>query len=925
MSKPKPDLRLWQELSPYLDHALEMDDVGRAAWLASIREQNPTLARELETLLDDYRVLQEERFLEQPSLMLPVHPTMAGQTIGAYKLIEPIGQGGMGSVWLAERSDGRFERRAAVKFLNIALAGSGAGERFKREGTILGRLAHPHIAQLLDAGVGGSGQPYLVLEHVSGEHIDRYCDVGALDIKSRVRLFIDVLAAVAHAHANLIVHRDIKASNVLVSAEGQVKLLDFGIAKLLENEGQPDAVTILTGNAGSAMTLLYATPEQVTGGTVTTATDVYALGVLLYVLLAGQHPAGPGPHSSADLIKNIVDIEPTRLSDVIARTPAEDAKKIATGRATTSDKLRRLLRGDLDTIVAKALKKNPRERYASVTAFAEDLRRYMEQEPIAARPETITYRATKFARRNRTAVALATLALITSFAGLIGTTIQARTANRERNIAQRRFNDVRQLANKLFDIDVRVRRLPGASDTRQFIVDTSLEYLRRLTDDVHDDSDLALEVGTAYMRVGRVQGVPINTNLGQPENAEQNLRKAEQLIASVLKAQPANRMAFLRAAQIAHDRMVLAEYRRPDTAALPLSYESERWLQKYLSTGPIDEAEKNQVAVVGMNVANWYIKKDRTEDGLRLIRQTIEIAKATNQPGQAGSGSIVVARALRRAGDLEGALEAIREGLKLFAPNQPAASAYQLALATHAAILGEDDAISLGRSQEAVEYFERALTIAVNTARQDPKDALTRYAIGDYGTQLAGILRHSDPHRALALYDQALGAYAEIKDDPRVRRDEVRPLVRSTYPLMQIGSAAEARKRLDAAFSRLTELKLYPAEQIELRSEADQTIRAHAEFEAARGDVRHGIEIYQELLAKIMASNPKPQNQLEDATALSNIYRATAQLHRRVKQSSLASSYESRRLELWQHWDRKLPNNSFVRRQIAAVSFSASQ
>jgi serine/threonine-protein kinase len=922
----KPDLESWPELSPYLDQALEMDDVQLTAWLASIREKNPALAGRLETLLDDYRVLQKDRFLEQPSLTLPVQPTMAGQTIGAYKLITPIGQGGMGSVWLAERSDGRFERQVALKFLNIALAGSGAEERFKREGTILGRLAHPHIAQLLDAGVGGSGQPYLVLEHISGEHIDRYCDGGTLDIESRVRLFLNVLAAVAHAHANLIVHRDIKTSNVLVSAEGQVKLLDFGIAKLLENEGQPDAATMLTGNAGSAMTLLYAAPEQVTGGMVTTATDIYALGVLLYVLLIGQHPAGPGPHSSADLIKNIVDIEPPRPSDVIARMSAGDAKTIAAGRATTPDKLRRLLRGDLDTIIAKALKKNPRERYASVTALAEDLRRYMEQEPIAARPDTITYRATKFARRNRTAVALATLALIASVAGLIGTMIQARTANRERNIAQTRFNDVRQLSNKLFDIDARVRRLAGAADTRQFIVDTSLEYLRRLTDDFHDDPDLALDVGTAYMRVGRVQGVPTNTNLGQPENAEQNLRKAEQLIASVLKAQPANRMAFLRAAQIAHDRMVLAEYRRPDTEALPLAYESEKWLQKYLSSGPIDEAEKNQVTVVGTNVANWYIKKERMEDGLRLIRQTIEIAKATKQPGQAGGASIVVARALRRAGDLEGALEAIREGVNnIYAPKQPAVSSYPLALATQAAILGEDDALSLGRSQEAVEYYERALTIVVNTARQDTNDAYSRGFIGDFGTELAGILRHSDPRRALALYDQALRAYAEIKNDLSVRRDEIRPLAESTYPLMQIGSVPEARKRLDAAFSRLSELKLYPAGLIELRSEADKTVRAHAEFEAARGDVRRGIEIYEELLAKIKASTPKPEDHLEDATALSNIYRAMAQLHRRMGQSSLASSLESRRLELWQHWDGKLPNNSFVRRQIAAVSFSPSQ
>ena len=293
----KPESNSWQALSPYLDQVLELNDVERMAWLASIRQQNPALAADLEALLREYRVLQEERFLELSPTPLAVNATLAGQTIGAYTLMAAIGQGGMGSVWLAERSDGRFERQAAVKFLNIALAGRGGEERFKREGTILARLAHPHIAQLTDAGVCSTGQPYLVLEHVSGDHIDRFCDSHVLDVKSRLGLFLDVLAAVAHAHANLIVHRDIKPSNVLVSTDGQVKLLDFGIAKLLENEAHPDAATMLTRDTGGAMTLLYAAPEQVTGGTVTTATDIYALGVLLFVLLTGQHPAGPGPHS----------------------------------------------------------------------------------------------------------------------------------------------------------------------------------------------------------------------------------------------------------------------------------------------------------------------------------------------------------------------------------------------------------------------------------------------------------------------------------------------------------------------------------------------------------------------------------------------------------------------------------------------------
>src|SRR6202041_714368 len=295
----------------------------------------------------------------------------------------------------------------------------GGEERFKREGTILGRLAHEHIADLVDAGVSLSGQPYLILEYVEGDHIDRYCDDRMLNVEARVRLFLDVLVAVAHAHANLIVHRDIKPSNVLVSKDGQVKLLDFGIAKLLEAEGQEGLATLLTLEGGRAMTPEYAAPEQVTGAPVTTATDVYALGVLLYVLLTGQHPAGSGPHSPADLVKAIVDTEPTRPSGIVipARTNAKETTTNAARRATTPEKLSRLMRGDLDTIVAKALKKNPQERYVSVTALADDLRRYLRHEPINARPDAITYRAAKFVRRNRTAVALTALALAATVAG----------------------------------------------------------------------------------------------------------------------------------------------------------------------------------------------------------------------------------------------------------------------------------------------------------------------------------------------------------------------------------------------------------------------------------------------------------------------------------------------------------------------------
>jgi len=433
----KPSSEQWLALRPYLEQAFDMAALERAAWLSSIRAEDPALGEQLASLLEEHDILSEAGFLEGSVTAPSTTPGLAGQAVGPYTLISLLGQGGMGSVWLAERTDGRFERRVAVKFLNLALVGRGGEERFKREGSILGRLTHPHIAELADAGVSTTGTPYLVLEYVEGDHIDRYSDQRQLDVEARVRLLLDVAEAVAHAHSNLIVHRDLKPSNVLVSKDGEVKLLDFGIAKLLEGEGQDGSATLLTVQGGRALTPEYAAPEQITGAPVTTATDVYSLGVLLYVLLTGQHPAGSGTRSPAELVKAIVDTEPRRLSDIV--TSAKGDKETTTGnarrRTTTPEKLRRLLRGDLDTIVAKALKKNPSERYISVTALADDLVRYLKHEPISARPDSFAYRAGMFVRRNRTAVALTMLAVIATSAGIAGTLQQAHTARAQRDFA----------------------------------------------------------------------------------------------------------------------------------------------------------------------------------------------------------------------------------------------------------------------------------------------------------------------------------------------------------------------------------------------------------------------------------------------------------------------------------------------------------
>ncbi|MGA7632290.1 MAG: serine/threonine-protein kinase, partial [Terriglobales bacterium] len=443
MSTLPPDQ--WQEVSPYLDEVLDIVPEQRSAWLLSLAERDARLASMVRALLDEQQQLKQEGFLERSPLPAG-GARLVGQRVGAYTLVSQIGQGGMGSVWLAQRSDGRFERQAAVKFVSIALTSRATEERFKREGSILGRLTHPHIAELLDAGIFADSIPYLILEYVDGVAIDQYCDENRLDVDARIKLFLDVLSAVAEAHANLIVHRDIKPSNVLVRNDGQVKLLDFGIAKLLAHEADASsAPTVLTMEGGRALTPQFAAPEQLAGGTVTTATDVYALGVLLFFLLTAQHPAGENKHSSANLVKAIVEVEAPRASEIVSA-----ASDSAERRGTTPEKLRRQLKGDLDTILGKALKKNPQERYPSVTALADDLRRYLKHEAISTRPDTFAYRTAKFLRRNRMVVAFTTVALALVI-GSLSTGLLI--ANRERKIAERRFVQVRQLANKFIALD----------------------------------------------------------------------------------------------------------------------------------------------------------------------------------------------------------------------------------------------------------------------------------------------------------------------------------------------------------------------------------------------------------------------------------------------------------------------------------------
>ena len=425
MTIPSPDR--WATLSPLLDELLDLAEPQRGVRLLALRAGDPALANELQALLSEGAQAASEGFLAGAVPLTPgegAASSLAGQHLGPYVLEEPLGQGGGGSVWRARREDGRFEGAVAIKLLHLSLLGRAGAERFRREGHILALLKHPHIASLLDAGVTPGGQPYLVLELVQGERIDRHCDALSLSIEARLALFSDVLAAVAHAHTHGVIHRDLKPGNILVTREGQVKLLDFGVAKLLDDEASSGESTELTRQGGRALTPEYAAPEQLRGEAVTTATDVYALGVLLYQLLCGQHPTAPTGGGAPDALRATLDTEPTPASRRLTITDDEAASR----RASSPQRLQRELAGDLDTIVSHALRKAPGERYATVAALAEDLRRYRDHEPVIARPDSVAYRARKFVRRHRGAVAAGVLTSLAIVAGVAGTVWQAQRA-----------------------------------------------------------------------------------------------------------------------------------------------------------------------------------------------------------------------------------------------------------------------------------------------------------------------------------------------------------------------------------------------------------------------------------------------------------------------------------------------------------------
>jgi serine/threonine-protein kinase len=485
----------WRAAMARFEALVSMPEGDRQTTLDRMRDESPDLHRRVQALLQADAEAEAGGFLAGSPEVTARAPGQAeedlsGLQLGAWRLGEPLGAGGMGQVWLARRADGLYEGEAAVKLLHARGTNADADERFAREGKILARLSHPHIAQLLDAGVTADGRRFLVLEHVQGERIDAWADRHRLDLSARVRLFLQVCSAVAHAHTRLVVHRDLKPSNVLVTEAGDVKLLDFGIAKLLEE----DPTGELASTAGGLLTPEYAAPEQISGTSVTTATDVYGLGMVLYVLLAGCRPYGVGRLSLAQVAREITESDPLPLS-AAAADPA-----VATSRGTSPAKLRRELSGDLDRITRKALRKLPAERYPSALALAEDLEAWLEHRPIRARAPSLLDRLGKFVRRNPLAFASIVLALLAIAGGVGGVLWKAREARRE-TVKARAVKDFLVGIFNQSSID-RSDGVAARSVTAEQLLDIGAERIRNeLKDSPEVRDELLIELAALHTQI----------------------------------------------------------------------------------------------------------------------------------------------------------------------------------------------------------------------------------------------------------------------------------------------------------------------------------------------------------------------------------------------------------------------------------------
>lgn len=676
------------ELERIFHEIADLDPESRRRWLVE-HCPDPELRAEAEKLAE-FDAGSEE-FLLRPvrNLAAQIEPPAAPprERVGPWRLRRPIGRGGMGTVYEAERFDGEVLQRAAIKFVPLALRSPAVLESFRQERQILADLNHPNICRLIDAGTTADGSPYLVMELIEGVPIDQWCREHALGPRQIVTLLLKVCAAVAHAHRHLVIHRDLKPSNILVTADGEPKLLDFGIARLLDADGSSGATTL------RAMTPDYASPEQLEGRPMNTASDIFSLGCVLYALLTGEPP----------------------------RRDLAQARSITLPRASSR---RPELRGDLDNILNKCLQPEPERRYASVEKLEDDLRNYLADRPVSATGDSWSYVALRFLRRHRWSTAAVAALLISILAGSAASVYQARRA-------ERRFQQLRQLAGDLvFQFEQQIRDLAGATRARQYVVRKAIEYLERLAAEARGDTELQFDLATAYRRISEIQFDPAASSLGDIAGAAASLEKARALLDSIHDESP--ELQGERVRLLVRQSEVLEASGRLEEA-LDRAQQAQRLADQLLREDAAAEPFRRLASMAASRAARAWRRRGNLDEAQRAIERAVSLDRLSSAQGPSLETALRLSASLRllariheARGDYEAAISVQREAngaLESLRATLPGSATLERNVMVGQSLLGSlllylPDA----RDSEARRLLESAWLTAERRAAADPAD-----------------------------------------------------------------------------------------------------------------------------------------------------------------------------------------------------------
>ena len=793
----------WQRVKDVFAQAIALEAGARQVYLEQACGNDADLRAEVASLLSAH--VTPEAVLDRPasdyaplSALDPATDRRVGHRIGAYELLSCLGRGGMGEVYRARRADAQYEKEVAIKLVRGGYDTAFVLERFRTERQILANLDHPNIARLLDGGVTADGQPYLVMELVEGQPIDEYCETRGLSLPARLRLFREVCAAVSYAHQRLVVHRDLKPGNILVGAGGSIKLLDFGIAKLLQPTPAGGAPQDATQTSLMALTPAFSSPEQILGLHITTASDVYSLGVVLFHLLTGRSPYRGALTSTRDAIQEVCETEPMRPS-----TAAAEVTRAGNARAPPDS--------DLDAITLRALRKEPERRYGSAEQLSEDLRRYLEGLPVKARGDRFSYRAGKFLRRHRVGAAATAVIALTLVAGIVAATREARVAEQQRQRAERDLARVRKLANALmFELHDAIADLPGSTVARKLLVTRALEYLGEAASESSDNDDLNTELAVAYRKVGDIQGGYSSQNAGDSQAALDSYRKSVGLLEQVAARRGANAEARAELGRSLR-ALALGEYKLGNLSVASLV--ARRALELATQAQAAEPQNVKRLRDLTKAESNYSVILDATGDSGAALDMGRKAIVTQEQVARALPGDRTEQRVLGVVYD------------------RAALIVYHEFERTHK------------RPQnlpEAIELHRKALAIDLARAADAHDDLALRDVVADHANLGEGLMLVGDAHAALAEYQSAADLNARLlARDPqnvqtRINGTQISRGIGAAY--LSLGQPASALRHANAALSVLRALS---DEQRGIQSDNEEAAlllvlaRAHALIAAA--------------------------------------------------------------------------------------------